>query len=167
MAYKKCPQNHSCGVRSLQCSECGYIFKSAAKGKKLKSSAARPVKSRKLPKLKLSNPSKTPLIKRSKYEGEEIKDWRELVKGDKIKVSEGPYWTVRNPYNGVIEKIIPMGENGIYTVSDTNDQGIFATNIKKSGMVFISMLKGLSFDPKYKKIPHKILRLIPFSSKDR
>jgi ribosomal protein L40E len=52
-------------------------------------------------------------------------NWRELVKGDRIKVAGGPYFVYRGEF-------IPMGYRGKFVVERVDDKGILAWGIDKS-----------------------------------
>lgn len=81
-------------------------------------------------------------------------DWRELQKGDKIKVGGGPYFF----HNG---ELIPMGYRGKFIVEKIDDKGIQAWGMdKNAGFAHIYM------GPDYQnvetgvwKVKHKILKL--------
>jgi ribosomal protein L40E len=60
-------------------------------------------------------------------------NWRELVKGDKIKVAGGPYFFNRGEF-------IPMGYRGKFIVEKIDDKGIIAWGLDKSaGIAHIYM----------------------------
>lgn len=81
-------------------------------------------------------------------------DWRELQKGDKIKVGGGPYFL----HHG---ELIPMGYRGKFVVEKIDDKGICAWGLdKNAGFAHIYM------GPDYQnpetgvwKVKHKILKL--------
>jgi hypothetical protein len=81
-------------------------------------------------------------------------DWKDLQKGDKVKVGGGPYFL----HNG---ELIPMGYRGKFVVERVDDKGICAWGIDKStGFAHIYM------GPDYQnsetgvwKVKHKILKL--------
>lgn len=52
-------------------------------------------------------------------------NWRELVRGDRIKVAGGPYFVHRGEF-------IPMGYRGKFVVERVDDKGILAWGIDKS-----------------------------------
>jgi hypothetical protein len=60
-------------------------------------------------------------------------NWRELVKGDRIRVAGGPYFVSRGEF-------IPMGYRGRFVVDSVDDQGIRAYGLDKfSGFCHIYM----------------------------
>lgn len=81
-------------------------------------------------------------------------NWRELEKGDKIKVSGGPYFVSGGEF-------IPMGYRGKFIVESVDKQGIRAWGIdRQSGFAHIYM--GRDFQNKETgvwKVKHKILKL--------
>jgi uncharacterized protein YlaI len=85
-----------------------------------------------------------------------IKDfnWRELQKGDKIKVSGGPYFVSGSEF-------IPMGYRGKFVVESIDSQGIRAWGLdKQSGFAHIYMGKDAqNKDTGIWKIKHKILKI--------
>lgn len=82
-------------------------------------------------------------------------NWRELKKGDKIKVSGGPYFVSGSDF-------IPMGYRGKFVVEKIDDKGIHAWGAggKHSGFVHIYMGRDYQ-NPSTKvwKVKHKILKL--------
>ncbi len=81
-------------------------------------------------------------------------DWRELQKGDKIKVGGGPYYI----YEG---ELIPMGHRGKFIVDKVDDRGIQAWGLDKNGG-FAHIYMGPDFqssDTGIHKTRHKILKL--------
>ena len=127
---KSCP---SCGTltgpRAYVCKNCNHIFS-----------------------FKMNNAEKKTL--------KIIKDfnWRELQKGDKIKVGGGPYFLHKGD-------LIPMGYRGKFVVEKVDEKGICAWGIDKStGFAHIYM--GPDFqnpETGVWKIKHKILK---FKKKD-
>lgn len=81
-------------------------------------------------------------------------NWRELVKGDRIRVAGGPYYVSRGEF-------IPMGYRGRFVVESIDDQGIRAYGLDKfSGFCHIYM--GNDFQNKETgvwKIKHKLMKL--------
>lgn len=83
-------------------------------------------------------------------------NWRELVAGDKIKVTGGPYYVDNT------QQFIPMGHRGKFIVEKIDDNGIFAwaTGNKKGGFSYIYM--GKDYQDKETgiwKTKHKLLKL--------
>lgn len=87
-----------------------------------------------------------------------IKDinWRELQKGDKIKVAGGPYYVYRGDF-------IPMGYRGKFIVEGVDHHGIKAWGLdKQSGFCHIYMGGDIqNKETGVWKIAHKILKLKP------
>jgi hypothetical protein len=81
-------------------------------------------------------------------------NWRELVKGDRIRVAGGPYFVSRGEF-------IPMGYRGRFVVESVDDQGIRAYGLDKfSGFCHIYM--GADVQNKETgvwKIKHKLMKL--------
>lgn len=81
-------------------------------------------------------------------------NWRELQKGDRIKVRGGPFFMHRGEF-------IPMGYRGKFIVESVDDKGILAWGIdKNSGFAHIYM--GGDYQNKETgvwKTKHKILKL--------
>lgn len=85
-----------------------------------------------------------------------VKDfnWRELQKGDKIKVSGGPYFVFAGEF-------IPMGYRGKFIVDSIDAQGIRAWGIdRQSGFAHIYMGKDIqNRETGVWKVKHKILKI--------
>lgn len=80
-------------------------------------------------------------------------DWSELVKGQTVRVTGGPYFITNEG------EYIPMGYRGIYTVISTDRNGIVAAN-QKDGFVHIYMGHDeQSPETKINKTAHKIILL--------
>jgi ribosomal protein L40E len=81
-------------------------------------------------------------------------NWKELERGDKIKVSGGPYFV----FNG---EFIPMGYRGKFVVESVDAQGIRAWGLdKQSGFAHIYMGKDIqNRDTGIWKVKHKILKI--------
>lgn len=81
-------------------------------------------------------------------------NWRELVKGDRIKVAGGPYYVSKGEF-------IPMGYRGRFIVESIDDQGIRAWGLDKSqGFCHIYMGGDIqNRETGVWKIKHKILKL--------
>ena len=86
-------------------------------------------------------------------------DWKELQKGDKIKVSGGPYFVVHGEF-------IPMGYRGRFVVESVDAQGIRAWGIDRQyGFAHIYMGKDIqNRDTGVWKVKHKIVK---FKRKDQ
>jgi hypothetical protein len=123
---KSCPDCGTLtGPRAYVCRNCNHIFS-----------------------FKMSNKEKrtTKIIKNF--------DWKQLEKGDKIKVGGGPYFL----HGG---ELIPMGYRGKFVVERIDDKGICGWGLDKSaGFAHIYM------GPDYQnpetgvwKVKHKILKL--------
>jgi hypothetical protein len=83
-------------------------------------------------------------------------NWRELQKGDKIKVAGGPYFVSRGEF-------IPMGYRGRFSVESVDDNGIRAYGLDKH-QGFCHIYMGPDMQNKETgvwKIKHKILKLKP------
>lgn len=94
---KTCPKcSHETGPRAYCCSKCNYVFVFKPKSKEAKN---------------------TKIIHNV--------NWRELVKGDRIKVAGGPYFVSRGEF-------IPMGYRGRFVVEGIDRNGILAWGIDKS-----------------------------------
>lgn len=81
-------------------------------------------------------------------------NWRELVKGDRIKVAGGPYYVSRGEF-------IPMGYRGRFVVESIDEHGIRAWGLDKS-QGFCHIYMGGDIQNKETgvwKIKHKILKL--------
>ena len=85
----------------------------------------------------------------------ELVNWRELQKGDKIKVRGGPYFEKDG-------EITPMGYNGKFVVDSLDDKGICAFGIDRySGFCHIYMGRDdLNNETGLWKVKHKIKKLI-------
>lgn len=85
-----------------------------------------------------------------------IKDfnWRELTKGDRIRVTGGPYYVSRGEF-------IPMGYRGRFVVESIDDQGIRAYGLDKfSGFCHIYMGPDIqNKETGVWKIKHKMMKL--------
>jgi DNA-directed RNA polymerase subunit RPC12/RpoP len=81
-------------------------------------------------------------------------NWRELQKGDRIKVSGGPYFLFKGEF-------IPMGYRGRFVVEKVDEKGICAWGLDKhTGFAHIYM--GKDYQNKVTNIwktKHKVLRL--------
>lgn len=82
-------------------------------------------------------------------------DWKSLVKGDKIKITNGPYFLTKD------NELIPMGYRGKFVVEKIDDKGILAWGLDKSGGI-----AHIYMGPETKnketnviKVAHKILKL--------
>lgn len=82
-------------------------------------------------------------------------NWKDLIKGDKIKVRGGPYFEK----NG---EITPMGYSGKFVVDSLDDKGIRAFGIDgRSGFCHIYMGKDdLNHETGLWKVRHKLKRVI-------
>lgn len=128
---KGCKKCDSCGFekngpRSHSCKNCGQSFTFKAKSKEQKN---------------------TKIIKDV--------NWKTLQKGDRIKVSSGPY------FMSVSGESIPMGYRGKFVVQSLDENGIIATGIDRhSGYAHIYM--GRDFQNKETgvwKIKHRLVKL--------
>lgn len=81
-------------------------------------------------------------------------NWKELSKGDKIKVSGGPYFVFKGEF-------IPMGYRGKFIVESIDSQGIRAWGVdKQSGFAHIYMGKDIqNRDTGIWKVKHKIVKI--------
>ena len=94
---KTCPKcSHETGPRAYCCPKCNHVFAFKPKSKEAKN---------------------TKLIQNV--------NWRELVKGDRIKVTGGPYFVSKGEF-------IPMGYRGRFVVESVDANGILAWGIDKS-----------------------------------
>jgi len=94
---KTCPKcDTMTGPRAYACKKCNYVFSFKMKSKEERT---------------------TKVIKNI--------DWRTLEKGDKIKVTGGPYFVSKGDF-------IPMGYRGKFIVEGIDDNGIKAWGIDKS-----------------------------------
>ncbi len=83
-------------------------------------------------------------------------NWRELVKGDRIKVAGGPYYVARGEF-------IPMGYRGRFLVDSIDEHGIRAYGIDKhTGFCHIYMSGDIqNKETGVWKTAHKLLKLKP------
>lgn len=83
-------------------------------------------------------------------------NWRELQKGDKIKVTGGPYFVHRGEF-------IPMGYRGKFIVERIDENGILAWGIDKYGGFCHIWMNGdiQNKETGVWKTAHKILKLKP------
>jgi hypothetical protein len=83
-------------------------------------------------------------------------NWRDLVKGDKIKVAGGPYYVSKGEF-------IPMGYRGRFLVESIDDNGILAYGLDKyQGFCHIYMGGDIqNKETKVWKTKHKLLKLKP------
>lgn len=82
-------------------------------------------------------------------------NWRELVKGDRIKVGGGPYYVSRSG------EFIPMGYRGRFVVERIDSKGILAWGLDKSGGI-AHIYMGADIQNKETgvwKIKHKLIKL--------
>lgn len=81
-------------------------------------------------------------------------NWKELSKGDKIKVSGGPYFVFKGEF-------IPMGYRGRFIVESIDSQGIRAWGVdRQSGFAHIYMGKDIhNRDTGIWKVKHKIVKI--------
>ena len=102
---KTCPScSFETGPRAYCCPKCNYIFVFKPKGKETKN---------------------TKIISKV--------NWRELIKGERIKVAGGPYFVSKGEF-------IPMGYRGRFVVNSIDEYGILAYGIdKQSGFCHIYM----------------------------
>jgi hypothetical protein len=82
-------------------------------------------------------------------------DWRSLEHGDKIKITNGPYFLTKEG------ELIPMGYKGKFTVEKIDETGILAWSMgKHSGIAYIYMgPETLNKETGITKVSHKILKL--------
>lgn len=83
-------------------------------------------------------------------------NWRELVKGDRIKVNGGPYFVSRGEF-------IPMGYRGRFVVESLDSNGILAWGLDKhQGFCHIYMAGDIqNKETGVWKTAHKLLKLKP------
>lgn len=83
-------------------------------------------------------------------------DWRTLQKGDRIKVSSGPYFVSKGEF-------IPMGYRGRFVVESLDANGILAWGLDKhQGFCHIYMAGDIqNKDTGVWKTAHKLLKLKP------
>lgn len=81
-------------------------------------------------------------------------NWKELQKGDRIKVAGGPYYFCKGDF-------IPMGYKGRFLVYSLDDKGIVATGLDKhTGFAHIYMGKDYqNKDTGVWKVKHKLVKL--------
>lgn len=123
---KICPKcSTGNGPRAFVCKDCGQQFAFKAKSKEQRT---------------------TKLVKDF--------NWKELERGDKIKVSGGPYFVFRGEF-------IPMGYRGKFVVESVDAQGIRAWGLdKQSGFAHIYMGRDIqNRDTGIWKVKHKILKI--------
>lgn len=123
---KTCPNcSTTTGPRAYACKSCGYVFAFKPKSKEAKN---------------------TKIIRDF--------NWRELTRGDRIKVSGGPYYVSRGEF-------IPMGYRGKFIVESIDEKGIRAYGLDKyQGFCHIYMGPDIqNKDTKVWKIKHKLLKL--------
>lgn len=93
---KSCPScNTTTGPRAYVCKNCGHIFCFKPKSKEAKN---------------------TKIIRDF--------NWRDLVKGDRIRVGGGPYYVCKGEF-------IPMGYRGRFVVETLDSNGILAWGLDK------------------------------------
>jgi len=124
---KTCPDcNTMTGPRAYCCKKCNHIFIFKAKSKEAKN---------------------TKIIQKI--------NWKELVKGDRIKVTGGPYFVSGSEF-------IPMGYRGRYVVDSVDSNGILAWGKdRQNGFCHIYMGRDYQ-NPETKvwKTKHKIVKLV-------
>jgi ribosomal protein L40E len=83
-------------------------------------------------------------------------NWRELVKGDRIKVNGGPYFVSKGEF-------IPMGYRGRFVVESLDSNGILAWGLDKhQGFCHIYMSGDIqNKETGVWKTAHKLLKLKP------
>jgi ribosomal protein L40E len=83
-------------------------------------------------------------------------NWRELVKGDRIKVNGGPYFVSKGEF-------IPMGYRGRFVVESIDSHGILAWGLDKhQGFCHIYMAGDIqNKETGVWKTAHKLLKLKP------
>jgi DNA-directed RNA polymerase subunit RPC12/RpoP len=123
---KSCPScSFETGPRAYSCPECNHIFVFKPKSKESKN---------------------TKVIAKV--------NWRELVKGDRIKVAGGPYFFSKGDF-------IPMGYRGRFVVDSIDENGILAWGVDRhSGFCHIYM--GGDIQDKQTnvwKTKHKLMKL--------
>jgi hypothetical protein len=92
-------------------------------------------------------------------------NWKELVKGDKIKVFKGG----GNYYVNEMGEKIYMSRPGIYTIHNIDDHGLIVYSNKNGGFGYIYMDKETESSTinNYYRAPHKIAKLnIPVREND-
>lgn len=123
---KTCPNcSAETGPRAYCCPKCNYIFVFKPKSKEAKTTKV-------------------------------VRDfnWRDLVKGDRIKVSSGPYFVSKGEF-------IPMGYRGRFVVDSIDDNGILAWGVDKhSGFCHIYMAGDIqNKETGVWKTRHKLMKL--------
>lgn len=124
---KTCPNcSTETGPRAYSCAKCNHIFVFKPKGKEAKN---------------------TKQIHKV--------NWRELVKGDRIKVGGGPYYLSKTG------EFIPMGYRGRFVVERLDDKGILAWGLDKSHGFCHIYMGGDIQNPETGvwKIKHKLIKL--------
>lgn len=113
------------GPRAFACKSCGALFAFKPKSKEAKN---------------------TKIIQNF--------NWRELVKGDRIKVAGGPYYVHRGDF-------IPMGYRGRFVVDGIDEHGIKAWGLDRhSGFCHIYMGPDIqNKETGVWKIKHKMIKL--------
>lgn len=113
------------GPRAFACKSCGTLFAFKPKSKEAKN---------------------TKIIQNF--------NWRELVKGDRIKVAGGPYYVHKGEF-------IPMGYRGRFVVDAVDEHGIKAWGLDKhSGFCHIYMGSDIqNKETGVWKIKHKMIKL--------
>ena len=83
-------------------------------------------------------------------------NWKELIKGDRIKVGGGPYFVTK-----VGQEFIPMGYRGRFVVETIDENGILAWGLDKShGIAHIYMgAETQNKETGVWKIKHKLIKL--------
>lgn len=124
---QKCCDNcgHCTGPRAYMCPKCNHTFVFKVQGKEKKN---------------------TKIIKDF--------NWKDLQKGDKIKVGGGPYYVCKGEF-------IPMGYRGRFIVDSLDEFGIRAYGLDKfSGFCHIYMGHDIqNKETKVWKTKHKLLKL--------
>ena len=125
---KSCPNcSEVTGPRAYVCKSCGYIYAFKPKSKEAKN---------------------TKIIRDF--------NWKDLVKGDRIRVGGGPYFVSKGEF-------IPMGYRGRFRVEGVDDKGILAYGLDKN-QGFCHIYMGPDMQNKETgvwKIKHKLLKLKP------
>lgn len=107
---------------------------------------------------KCNNPFAFKAQSKEKKNTKIIKDfnWQELVKGDRIRVSSGPYFVKGADF-------IPMGYRGRFVVEGIDSNGILAWGLDKhSGFAHIYMGPDIqNKETGVWKIKHKLMKLKP------
>ena len=123
---KTCPScSTETGPRAYCCPNCNHVFSFKAKSKESKN---------------------TKIIRNV--------NWRELIKGDRIKVGGGPYFVNRGEF-------IPMGYRGKFIVERIDENGILAWGIdRNAGFAHIWMNGDIqNKETGVWKTPHKLIKL--------